>query len=100
MTSEGEIPMQTVEVDLRSMEAELMRWSAKLDELRSKTRAAGSEARFDYRKRLDEMSAKYDAAEEKLGELKIAGSAEWESCRSGIEDAWSQLADAFRKLAN
>ena len=92
--------MQIVEVDLRSMEAELMRWSAKLDELRSKTRAAGSEARFDYRKRLDDMSAKYDVAEEKLGELKVAGSAKWETYRGGIEDAWSQLEDAFRRLAN
>ena len=100
MTSESENVMQTVEVDVGNMEAELMRWSAKLDELRAKARAAGSEAKFDYRKRVDDMSAKYEAAEEKLGELKAAGSAQWETFRGGIEDAWSELADAFRRLAN
>ena len=92
--------MQTGEADVGNMEAELMRWSAKLEELRAKTYAAGSEARFDYRKRVDDMREKYEAAEEKLGELKAAGSAQWEIFRGGMETAWSELADAYRRLAN
>ena len=92
--------MQTVEGDLGSMEAELSRWREKLAELRAKTYAAGSEAKFDYRKRVDDMGAKYEAAEEKLGELKAAGSAKWEIFRGGIESAWSELEAAYRRLAN
>jgi uncharacterized membrane protein len=100
MPTQSEDVKQTVEVDVGNMEAELMRWSAKLEELRAKTPAAGSEAKFDYRKRVDDMREKYEAAEQKLRELKTAGSAEWDTFRGGVESAWSELADAYRKLAN
>ncbi len=93
--------MQTgEEADFGSMEAELMRWSAKLSELGAKSYTAGSEAKFDYRKRVDDMREKYEAAEVKLGELKAAGSAQREIFRGGIETAWSELAAAYRRLAN
>ena len=92
--------MQTGEADLGNMEAELMRWSAKLEELRAKAPPAGNEAKFDYRKRVDDMREKYEAAEEKLGELRAAGSANWETFRGDIESAWSDLAAAYRRLAN
>ena len=92
--------MQTVEVDVGNMEAELMRWSAKLEELRAKAPAAASEAKFDYRKRVDDMREKYEAAEQKLRELKAADSAQRDTFRGGVESAWSELADAYRRLAN
>jgi uncharacterized membrane protein len=100
MPIESEDVMQTGEADLGNMEAELMRWSAKLEELRAKTPAAGSETKFDYRQRVDDMREKYEAAEQKLGALKAAGSAERETFRDGVESAWSELADAYRRLAN
>jgi hypothetical protein len=46
------------------------------------------------------MRTKYETAEEKLAELKAAGSAKWETLQAGIETAWSELEAAFRKLAN
>jgi hypothetical protein len=100
MPIESQDVMQTGEADLGNMEAELMRWSAKLEELRAKTPTAGSETKFDYRKRVDDMREKYEAAEEKLGELRAAGTAKWETFRGGIESAWSELAAAYRRLAN
>ena len=92
--------MHTVQAQVARMEAELERWSAKLSELRSRGHRAGIEPNLDYHKRLDDIALKYDAAEEKLGELKDAGSANWETFRSGIETAWTELGDAFRRLAN
>ena len=92
--------MQTVEAHVGRMESELKRWAAKLGELRSTGHAPDSEHNIDYQKRIDEMEAKYDAAEEKLDEAKAAGSTRWESFRSGIDSAWSELESAFRKLAN
>jgi hypothetical protein len=100
MAVESEDVMQTGELDLGNMEAELMRWSAKLEELRAKTSAAGSEAKFDHRKRVDDMREKYEVAEQKLGQLKAAGSGQRETCRDGVESAWSDLAAAYRRLAN
>jgi Skp family chaperone for outer membrane proteins len=92
--------MRTVEAHVGTMEAELRRWGAKLDELMAKADAAGTEAKIDYRKRVDEMQEKYQAAQAKLAELKAAGSDRWEAFQAGIEAAWSELEDAFRKLAN
>ncbi len=89
--------MQTVEAHVGRMERELKRWAAKLGELRS---TGGSEHNIDYQKRLDEMEAKYDAAEVKVDEAKAAGGARWESFMSGIDSAWNELEAAFRKLAN
>ena len=100
MPIESEDMMQTGDADLGNMEAELMRWSAKLEQLRANTPAAGNEAKFDYRKRVDDMREKYEAAEQKLGQLKAAGSGQRETCRDGVESAWSDLAAAYRRLAN
>jgi hypothetical protein len=92
--------MQIVDANVGTMEGELKRWAAKLGELRSRGHTVGGELNLDYHQRLDEMEAKYDAAETKLDELKTAGSARWETFRSGIESAWGELEDAFRKLTN
>ena len=43
---------------------------------------------------------KYDAAEAKLTELKAAGSGKWEIFKGGVENAWSELATAFTRLAS
>jgi hypothetical protein len=92
--------MQTVEAQIGRMEAELRRWGAKLHELRTLRDRGSGEANTYFRKRLDDLEAKHEAAQTKLDELKAAGSARWETYKSGIEDAWSELEAAFRKLAN
>jgi len=92
--------MHTVEAHVARMEADLERWGAKLSALRSQGHRAGREPNLDYRKRLDDIAVKYDAAAAKLDELKDAAGANWETLRSGIEDAWTELGDAFQKLAN
>jgi hypothetical protein len=92
--------MHTLAAHVARMEAELERWGAKLSELRSRGHTAGSEPNLDYHKRLDDIAVKYDAAAAKLDELKAAGSANWETFRSGIESAWTELGDAFRRVAN
>jgi hypothetical protein len=92
--------METVEAHVGKMEAELERWGAKLDELTAKADAAGTEAKIDYRRRLDDMREKYDAAQAKLVQLRIAGTGKWQMFQGDIETAWLELEAAFRKLAN
>ena len=91
--------MQTVEAHLGRMEAELKRWGAKLDEMRARRDRAGNESSTD-REWLEDLEAKHEAAQTKFDELKAAGSAKWETHQAGIENAWSELEAAFRKLAN
>jgi hypothetical protein len=92
--------MHTLAAHVARLEAELERWGAKLSELRSRGHTAGIEPNLGYHKGLDDIALKYDAAAAKLDELKDAGDAKWETLRSGIESAWIELGDAFRKLAN
>jgi len=92
--------METAESQVGKMEAELRRWGAKLDELIRKADAVGTGAKMDYRERLEEMKDKYEAARERLDELKVAGTGKWEIFKGGIEDVWNELEAAFRKLAN
>jgi len=92
--------MDTENADVGKMEAELRQWSARLDNLLAMADLVGRGTRIDYRERLDDARAKYDAAEAKLAELKAAGRGEWEIFRGGVENAWSELATAFTRLAN
>src|SRR3954467_406917 len=92
--------MDTEIADVGKMEAELRQWGARLDNLRAMADLVGTAARVDYRQRLDDARDKYDAAEAKLAELKAAGHGKWEIFRGGVENAWSELATAFTKLAN
>jgi len=91
--------MDTENVDVGKLEAELRQWSERLDNLLAMADLVGPGVRLDYRQRLDDAREKYAAAEAKLGELKAAGRGKWEIFR-GVEDAWSELATAFTRLAN
>ena len=91
--------METADADLGKMEAELRQWGTRLDNLLAMADLVGTAARVDYRQRLDDARKKYDAAEAKLAELKAAGRGKWEIFRGGVENAWSELATAFTRLA-
>jgi hypothetical protein len=92
--------METVEWHIRQMEDELRQWGVRLDKLMDKADDGGGAAKIDYRKRLDDLSAKYATAEARLTELRAAGTSKWDAYRDGVESAWSELATAFTKLAN
>src|SRR5687768_5027043 len=69
----GEL-METIELHVATMEAELLRWGLKLDELVAKADVAAAEATHDYHARVDELKGKYRLAQAKLDELKTAES--------------------------
>jgi hypothetical protein len=92
--------METVEAHVEKMEAELRQWGVRLDNLLAMADVAGSAARLDRRQRLEDLKEKYDVATAKLAELKTAGSRKWEALQGGVENAWSELAKAFTRLAN
>ena len=92
--------MEPVESHLGKLETQLRTWGARLDEMVARAEAARTQASGDYRKRLDEVKAKYKVAEMRFGELKKAGSGKWETFQGGIESAWNDLDIAFRKLTN
>jgi hypothetical protein len=50
--------MEKTEQDLGKLETQLKQWGAKLDEFVAKADRAGTAARIDNRKRIDELKAK------------------------------------------
>jgi len=55
--------MESADADLGKMEAELRQWGTRLDNLLAMAEVAGTAARIEHRRRLDDLKAKYDAAE-------------------------------------
>jgi peptidoglycan hydrolase CwlO-like protein len=92
--------MEKTQQDLGKLETQLQQWGAKLDEFVAKADRAGTTARIDNRKRIDELKAKVKVAQAKLDEVKTAGSEKWETLKAGVESAWNDLEIAFKKLRN
>jgi hypothetical protein len=90
--------MEIIEANVGKMEAELKQWGAKLDKLVAKVEAAGSEAKVDYRKGVEDLKTKYRLTQSKFAEFKTAGGAKWEIFKSGVESAWNDLEASFKTL--
>jgi hypothetical protein len=82
------------------MEAQLKQWGARLDQIVAKAAKAGTEVNVERHKRVDELKAKYQAAQAKFGEFKTAGGEKWETFKTGVETAWKDLEAAFKNLKN
>jgi hypothetical protein len=92
--------MEKTQDNLGKFETQLKQWGAKLDEFVAKADRAGTTARIDNRKRIDDLRAKCQAAQSRLDELKAAGNDKWETLKIGVERAWSELEIAFKKISN
>jgi hypothetical protein len=92
--------MEKTQENLGKFETQLKQWGTKLDEFVAKADRAGTTARIDNRKRIDDLRAKCQAAQSRLDEVKAAGNDKWETLKTGVERAWSELEIAFKKLGN
>jgi hypothetical protein len=92
--------MKVEEANVGKMETQLQQWGAKLDELVAQLEEAGTEAKLDYRERIDALKAKHRLAQSQLDELKAARNEKWETVKTGLEGAWNELEFAFQKLTN
>ena len=92
--------MKVLEANVSKMETQLQQWGAKLDKLAAQVEEAGTEAKLDYRERIEALRAKHRLARSQLDELKAAGSGKWETLKTGMEGAWNELEVAFKKLTS
>ena len=92
--------MEKTQENLGQYEVQLKQWGAKLDEFVAKADRAGTTARIDNRKLIDDLRAKCRAAQSKLDEVRTAGSNKWETGKNGVESAWCELEGAFKKLSS
>lgn len=82
-----------------TMEGQLERWGAKLDELVAKGTAAGREAKTEARAHVEELKSKLRTARSKLDAAKAAGSDKWDAFKEGLESSWKELEATFKQIA-
>ena len=87
-----------MELAVEKMEAQLKRWSLKIEKLAAKTQRAGVQARFDALMYVDELKAAHAVAQSKLIEFKAAGETSRARLEGELKGAWSDLDAAFKNL--
>jgi uncharacterized coiled-coil DUF342 family protein len=87
--------MKNREEYIDKLAAQLKEWSAKIDELESKARAATVDAKAEYEKQIVQIKNKRDEAAGKLQELRSASADAWDTLKAGAETAWVDLKGAI-----
>ena len=86
--------MKSREEYIDKLAAQLKEWSANIDELESKARAARADVKTGYENQIRQLKDKQDAATQKLQELKGASTDAWDTLKAGAETAWADLKKA------
>ena len=80
----------------KKLEAQLKEWKTDIDKMKAKAEKADAEARLEYYKQIEDLRSKQEAVQKKLTELKAAGESAWEDLKSGIDLAWTSLAESIK----
>ena len=78
----------------RKLEARLDQWRAEIDKLRARAVEAGADASLEYRKQIDRLHGRQEAARDRLKEIDEASGEAWKDLRAGLEKAWDDLESA------
>jgi SMC interacting uncharacterized protein involved in chromosome segregation len=89
--------MKNREEYIDKLAAQLKEWSAKIDELEVKARAAKEDAKAGYENQVSELKKKREIATRKLQELKSTSSEAWDVVKAGAETAWADLMKAVNE---
>jgi predicted nucleic acid-binding Zn-ribbon protein len=69
----------------------------KIDKLETRLQDVSANARQQYEQELDTLKARRDAYQQRALELQAASADAWSDLRSGLDEAWRNLADALEK---
>ena len=86
--------MKNREEYIDQLTVQLKEWSAKIDELESKARAAKADVKTGYESQIRQLKDQRAAAIQKLQELKGASADAWGVLKTGAETAWADLKNA------
>ena len=85
---------------VQKMQADYDKMQASLDALQAKVDQGGDQAKADFAKAKEDLTAKMNAFKSKLDEAKSASTDEWNKMKPEMDISWSQLKDACQKLAD
>jgi hypothetical protein len=90
-----EYSKQQKEEILRQMQAKLDQYKQNIEKLKIKTELMGQGLKADFDRRIEELQAKQEAAEEKLSELKSSSGKAWSDIKEGLDQAMLDLDQAY-----
>ena len=90
--------METTETNVESLEARLVLWRSKLDELLAEADQGDADTNAEYRSHIEDLKVQHEAAQAMLDEIRAAGDDKWQGLKPGAEHIWDALEIAFNKL--
>ncbi len=92
--------MSTKEEYLATMESEIKKWDAAVDQLTNKNLRLSAETGAAYDRQVKAMRDERDLAFAKLQELHAANELAWQHMQAGVDSAWSSMKKALDKAAS
>lgn len=90
--------MESMQAQVKRMEARLDDWGKKLREVAAGADASGSSATESYRRGIAGLEAKYAAAHAELQNARRAGSKAWSSFKAKLDTACNELESTLDDL--
>ena len=95
---ERSVIVTTKQVYQEKIEAQLKEWQVGLDKLKVKTHKAKAEAKLEYQRQLEDLSAKQQVARQKFEALKQAGSEKWVDLKANLDYTMTELQQGFERF--
>jgi hypothetical protein len=80
------------------IETRLRQLGTKLDRLAALGAEMATDSQLEYRKQIDHIKERHTAVLEQMRRFRDAGGQKWESFKSSIELAWTDLEQAFKGI--
>jgi hypothetical protein len=69
-------------------------WNAEINRIENTAQVTQAEAQEEFRKQIEQLCARRDAASSQLEELRQAGGEAWKDLQTGVEEALAALGEA------
>ncbi|MGM0760849.1 MAG: hypothetical protein ACQEUB_14290 [Thermodesulfobacteriota bacterium] len=92
--------MSSREETVENLKLKLDEWNTKLDELEVQAKLAEMQNRKKFESEMARMKQKRDEIRDTLDKLPESGEKAFEELRTGAEQAWDVLSDAYQKATS
>jgi hypothetical protein len=82
---------------VEKLKARMDEWNAELTRWEAKAKAAQTDARIDYERRIDTLRQQRDNAFDHLKRVQATAGDAWLELARGADEAWEKMRDAFEK---
>ena len=82
-----------------TMESEIKKWDAEVDNLNAKSIQMTADVRAGYDTQVKAMRADRDLAYSKLQEMRTANESAWHHMQAGMDAAWTSMKNALSKAS-